>query len=71
LNVAWYLNPWSPRFNPEKLKEELVPIVVPMAIFYKNMKLNDELKEVANILRHIKDYVPKEIKNDLLKEIFT
>lgn len=71
LNIAWYLNPWSPRFNPEKLKEELVPILVPLAIFYKNMQLNDELKEVASILRHVKDYVPKEIKNDLLKEVFT
>ena len=68
--IAWYTNPWSPKFNVEKLKEELVPILVPMALFYKENNMVEDLNNLKQILNYIKYLVPQEIVNDHLKKIF-
>lgn len=70
-NIAWYTNPWSKNFNSEKLKEELVPILVPLALYYEKAGSKDELQKLSTVLNHIKELLPKEIVNEHLKEIFT
>jgi hypothetical protein len=69
-NIAWSTNPWSPNFNQNKLKEELIPILVPLALYCKDKGIQSTLDQISPLLRYIKDLVPIEIRKNYLKEIF-
>lgn len=65
--IAWYV---SSKLDKEKIFEELVPIILPLAIFYSENHMQDDLEKITGTLLMIEKYIPNEIKNGPLKNIF-
>ena len=58
---AWYGNPWSPKFNPSRVEEELFPLIFSLLEFYFENKSKINTKLNADYLRSIWRNVPPEL----------
>jgi hypothetical protein len=59
---AWHVNPYSPNFDYQKCLEELVPIITPLALQYKQTNDTEKFNQIIGVLQLIGDRIPENIR---------